>query len=251
MLLSVIIPAYNEEKTIREIIERVRRVPPRKEIVVVNDGSRDKTAAILDELKGYLAPDEFFSRLVVIHKKNGGKGSALRAGIAAASGDIILFQDADLEYDPKDYPGLIEPIVAGRTKAVMGSRLLAGGNIWVGGKPSFAYVRNHLGIRLITLLTNLLFGKHATDYEGCYKAFDAVLLKSIPLEADGFELDNELVCKLFRLGRTVMEVSTQYYPRSYEEGKKIKVRDGLKILWTIIRWRFAPIYLTSDKVRNK
>lgn len=238
MLLSIIIPAHNEERTIREIIDRVRRVRIPKEIIVVDDGSGDKTPAILNEIKRDYRPEEFFSSFTVIHKKNNGKGSALRAGIAEAKGDIVVFQDADLEYDPEDYHELIRPIVAGATDLVMGSRLRdTKQNLWAGGKPSMVYIRNHLGIRVITLLTNILYGQHATDYEGCYKAFRADLLKEIPLVANGFELDNELICKILRRGHRLQEVPIRYYPRSYEEGKKIRVSDGLTILWTIVKWR--------------
>ena len=217
----------------------MRRVRIPKEVIVVNDGSTDRTRSILDEMKARYEPEEFLSAFTVIHQKNNGKGSALRAGIAHARGDIILFQDADLEYDPEDYPVLIRPIVSGEADFVMGSRLLGDKErLWAGGRHRFAYIRNHLGIRLITLLTNVLYRQHATDYEGCYKVFRAVLVKNTPLEANGFEIDNEIVCKLLRRGHTMREVAIRYYPRSYEEGKKIRVRDGLKILWTIIKWRF-------------
>lgn len=238
MFLSVIIPAYNEEKTIREIVDRVKRVPLPKEIVIVDDGSKDATPKILDEVQRSTRSDEYLAEVRVIHKKNNGKGSALKAGIATARGDIIIFQDADLEYDPKDYPALLEPILRGEAEAAMGSRLLEKQNIWVGGRPNFSYLCNHIGIRLITLCTNWLYWNNATDYEGCYKVFRAELLKKIPIEADGFEFDNELVCKILRLGHKIKEVPIRYYPRAYEEGKKIKVRDGIKILWTIVRWRF-------------
>jgi len=238
-MLSVIIPAHNEENTIRAIIDRVRRVRIPKEVIVVDDGSTDRTRFILDELKASHEPEEFFSAFTVIHKKNGGKGSALRTGIAEARGDAILFQDADLEYDPEDYPALIRPIVSREADFVMGSRLLGDKErLWAGGRRRLAYMRNHLGIRAITLLTNVLYGQRATDYEGCYKAFRAGLLKNLSLEANGFEIDNEIVCKLLRRGRTMREVPIRYYPRSYEEGKKIRVRDGMKILWTILKWRF-------------
>lgn len=214
---------------------------------MVNDGSRDGTSRILDELKASEKPGPYLKNVVVLHKPNGGKGSALKAGIEAAQGDIIIiFQDADLEYDPADYPLIIQPILKGETKAVMGSRLVIEQNIWVGDRPSWKYLRNHLGIRAITLLTNLLFGKSYSDYEGCYKAFDAKLLKAIPIEADGFEFDNELACKIFRLGYDIKEVPIHYYPRSYEEGKKIKVRDGFKILWVIVKWRFKPFKVIYD-----
>ncbi|OGZ99941.1 MAG: hypothetical protein A3C07_02835 [Candidatus Sungbacteria bacterium RIFCSPHIGHO2_02_FULL_47_11] len=246
MLLSVIIPTYNEEKTIREIVDRVKRVPLPKEIVIVDDGSKDATPKILDEIRKSVRSDAYLAGVRVIHKKNGGKGSALKAGIAAARGDIIIFQDADLEYDPRDYPVLIRPIERGEVEVVMGSRLLEKQNIWVGGRPNFSYLRNHIGIRLITLITNWFFWNNATDYEGCYKAFRSELLKKIPIDADGFEFDNELVCKILRLGYKIKEVPIRYYPRAYEEGKKIKVRDGIKILWTIVKWRFKPFKMSTN-----
>lgn len=245
MLLSVIIPAYNEEKTIREIVEKVKSVPPRKEIIIVDDGSRDSTPRILDELKAGEQLSEYFSGFTIVHKSNGGKGSSLDAGVQAARGDIVIFQDADLEYDPADYEIVIQPIARGEVQAVIGSRILKKQNIWVGGKPSFAYLRNHIGIRLITWLTNVLFWNNATDYEGCYKAFRTSLIQKIPIEARGFEYDNELLCKIMRLGYKVKEVPIRYYPRSYAEGKKIKVRDGLIILWTIVKWRFKPFKIVE------
>ena len=150
MLLSVIIPAYNEEKTIARIADLARRVSVSKEIIIVDDGSSDGTAAILESLKAKECTDEIFAGFTVIRQKNSGKGSAIRAGIAAAQGDIILFQDADLEYDPEDYPLLIGPIREDRADAVMGSRILGKKNdFWVGGRPSFRYLRNHLGIHFV------------------------------------------------------------------------------------------------------
>lgn len=239
MLLSVVIPAYNEEKTIRKIVDRVRGVAIPKEIIIVDDGSKDSTPVILDEIKKGmdLAPD-VANHLVIIHKKNGGKGSALKAGIEAAKGDIIIFQDADLEYDPADYHVLVDPIISGEALVTMGSRLARKQNIWAEGTPTLRYFFNHLGVRLINTLTNWLYWNKATDYEGCYKAFRADLIKSVPLSTDGFEIDNEIVCKILRLGIKIKEVPIHYYPRSYQEGKKIKAKDGLKMLWTIIKWRF-------------
>ena len=239
MLLSVIIPTYNEEKTIREIVDRIKRVAIPKEIIMVDDGSKDSTPAILDEMKSAanLVPDTT-NRLVVVHKKNGGKGSALKIGIEAAKGDIIIFQDADLEYDPNDYQALLEPILSGQVQITMGSRLVYKQNIWAKGTPTLRYFLNHLGVRLINMLTNWLYWNRATDYEACYKAFRAAFIKSIPITADGFEIDNEIVCKILRLGFEIKEVPIHYHPRSYEDGKKIRIRDGFKMLWVIIKWRF-------------
>lgn len=239
MLLSVIIPVYNEEKTIREIVEKVKRVTLPKEIVIVDDGSRDSTRAILDAMEAEAEKSsDPANQLVIIHQKNGGKGSALKTGITIAKGDIIIFQDADLECDPGDYYALIEPIASGEVQTTMGSRFTQKQNIWVGGMPTPRYFLNHLGVRFIVLLTNLLYWNNATDYEGCYKAFAAELLKSLSIEANGFEIDNEIICKILRMGVKIKEAPIHYYPRSYEEGKKIKAKDGLKILWAIVKWRF-------------
>ncbi len=238
MKISVIIPVYNEDKTIKEIIGRVVAVPISKEIIVVNDGSSDGTGDILEEIKNDFKNDGN-NVLRILHKSNGGKGSALRAGINEASGEIIIFQDADLEYDPGDYPSLIAPILNGGYFGVMGSRfLLSGQNIWAEGRPTLRYLLNHLGLRAITFLTNILYSNDATDYEGCYKAFRTEVLRSFPIEADGFEIDNEIICKIFRRGGKIKEVPIRYYPRTYGKGKKIKPKDGFRILWTILKWRF-------------
>jgi dolichol-phosphate mannosyltransferase len=261
--LSVIIPVYNEEKTLRDIVNRIQAVviPLHSmvgqaqaagkaesvvlEIVLVDDGSVDSSPDILQDLKAHEQITDHFAGFTVIRQENGGKGAALKTGIAAARGNIVLFQDADLEYDPDDYPMMIKPIMSEEVEAVIGSRFLLDQNLFV-NKWNLAYLRNHLGIRMITLLTNVLYRFNATDYEGCYKAFSSSLIKSIPLEADGFEIDNELLCKIFRCGYQVQEVPIHYYPRSYDEGKKIKFRDGIIILWTIIRWRVKSMQLTKD-----
>lgn len=232
--LSVVIAAYNEEATIAEVIRRVQAasVPNvSKEIIVVDDGSRDMTAKILRGFPGIRA---FF------HETNLGKGGALRTGIAQATGDVILLQDADLEYNPEDYPVLIRPILEGRAELVLGSRFLYQGPRFFtkNGDPFFSH---YLGNKLIIALTNLLYGQKVSDYEGCYKAFTAHLARRVKVTANGFEFDNELVCKSIRQGFRLTEVPIQYKPRLYSEGKKIRCFDGLRILWTILKWRVLPV----------
>ncbi|HNX69528.1 MAG TPA: glycosyltransferase family 2 protein [Candidatus Omnitrophota bacterium] len=231
---SVIIAAYNEEATIAEVIRRVRAatVPGlEQEIVVVDDGSKDRTAEILRGIPGIVA---------LFHERNLGKGGALRTGIAHATGDILLLQDADLEYNPEDYPVLVRPIIEGRTELVLGSRFLYRGPRFFtrNGDPFFSH---YVGNKLIVGITNLLYGQKVSDYEGCYKAFTRDLRQRVNVHANGFEFDNELICKSLRLGYRLTEVPIQYRPRLYSEGKKISWRDGLRMLWTIVKWRFLPV----------
>lgn len=251
-LLSVIIPVYNEEKTVKKVVERVREVEVPKQIVIVDDGSTDSTPQVLEEIKNSFSPDNYNKKITILRKDNGGKGSAIKEGIKAAEGEIVIFQDADLEYDPQDYHIVIKPILNGEADAVLGSRLLKKQDLWVREGNWFVYFRNHLGIRLITLLTNWLYWYKATDYEGCYKAFYRTSLLQIPIEAQGFEYDNELVCKAFRLGLRFKEVPISYRPRSYREGKKIKFNHGMRMLWTIIKWRFAPfsVVKVDDEIKT-
>lgn len=234
MKLSIVIPAYNEEATIESIIRRVQAVDLgtiEKEIIVVNDGSRDGTERVLQGIPGirHLA-----------HERNSGKGSALTTGFQAATGDIILIQDADLEYDPRDYAAMIQPLLEGRADAVMGSRFILY-RIKLFGKRRSPYFFHYLGNQLITTVTNLLYGQRFTDYEGCYKAFLRPVVAATPVIARGFEFDNELMCKLLRKGARVVEVPIHYVPRTYESGKKITWRHGVIMLWTIIQWRVRPL----------
>ena len=234
MKLSVIIPAYNERSTIEAVVRRVQGVnlgPIEKEIIVVDDGSRDGTIEVLKVLSGIRH---------ILHERNAGKGAALTTGFQAATGDIVLIQDADLEYHPEDYRTVIQPIVDGACDAVMGSRFLLYKRKFFGKRRS-PYLTHYIGNKLIVDVTNLLYGQHFTDYEGCYKAFTRTILASTPVEAKGFEFDNELVCKLMRKGARIAEVPIHYTPRTYAHGKKINWKHGVIILWTIVKWRFLPM----------
>lgn len=230
--LSIIIPAYNEEETISELIERVRRADIgglAREIVVVDDGSKDRTGEILRTISGIVT---------VRHERNRGKGGALKSGFKAATGDILIIQDGDLEYDPQDYAAVLRPILEGRADAVLGSRFVHQRPAFFFGEHRSPFFTHYIGNIAIVFLTNLLYWHDATDYEGGTKAFTKALLDFFPLEAEGFECDNELVCKMLRRGRRIAEVPVAYTPRSYEQGKKIKWQDGMRMIWTIVKWRF-------------
>lgn len=234
MKLSVVIPAYNEERTVAETIQRVRAVDlggVELEIVVVDDGSQDQTREILKTIPGIR---------VVLHERNSGKGAAVKSGFRAATGDVLLIQDADLEYDPQDYGALLQPIVDGRAEAVIGSRFLLERLKFFGKGAKSPFFTHYIGNKLIVAITNGLYGHSATDYEGCLKAFSKKIVDSIPIDANGFEYDNELICKLLRRGHRIAEVPIKYRPRTYEEGKKIKWQDGVRMIWTIVKWRFRP-----------
>ena len=230
--LSVVIPAFNEKSTIGPLIERVRTAELsgwELEIVVVDDGSRDGTGELLEKIPGITLRR---------HPANKGKGAALKTGFAAATGDLLLIQDADLEYDPGDYPVLLAPFLAGRADVVMGSRFAYERPHFFFGERLSPFFSHYIGNITITGLTNLLYGYKATDYYACYKVFRANLARAVPVEADGFDFDNEFLCKLLRLGVRIEEVPVRYSPRSYEDGKKIKWKDGFKVIWSILKWRF-------------
>ncbi len=225
MKLSVIIPVYDEENTIQEILRQVRAVGIVDEIIVVDDGSTDKTRALLK------LEESQPCTTVIYQPFNQGKGAAVRAGIDKATGDILLIQDADLEYDPRDYPAMIRPIVEGRVKVAYGSRFLG---------PRKAMMFWHmLGNKALTLLTNVLYNTILSDMETCYKAFRADVIKSIPLHSKRFEFEAEITAKVLKRGHRIFEVPISYYGREYTEGKKITWREGPKAVWTLIKYRFV------------
>ncbi len=225
MKVSIVIPCYNEKNTIEKIVDAVRSAPvENKEIIVIDDGSNDGTQTLLREkLSG--AVDQ-----IIYHPTNRGKGAALRAGFEAASGDIILVQDADLEYSPKEYPLLLEPIISGKADAVFGSR-------FTGGRPHRVVFFWHMvGNRFLTLLSNMLTNLNLTDVETGFKAFQAPLIKSIQIEEDRFGFEPEITAKLAKKRCRIYEVGISYYGRTYEEGKKIGWRDGLRALYVIVKY---------------
>jgi glycosyltransferase involved in cell wall biosynthesis len=224
-LLSVVMPAFNERETIDEIIRRVLAVPVRIELIVVDDCSTDGTRDILKTLQAEMG----FK--LVLQPQNGGKGSALRAGFAQVTGDIVVIQDADLEYSPEEYPELIELICAGRADVVYGSRFL--------GRHRVFLFTHYLGNKLLTFITNVLYNTILSDMETCFKVMRVEVLRSFTLQSNGFGIEPELTAKIFKRRYRVYEIPITYDGRSYEEGKKITWRDGLVALWVLLKYRFS------------
>jgi glycosyltransferase involved in cell wall biosynthesis len=247
--LSVLIPCYNEIETIREIVDRVRSVPVavrvrdgkygktaspdgtvelllEKELVIVDDGSVDGTRDLLPELD--LLPEVF----VYYHERNRGKGAAVRTAIEKATGDIMIVQDADLEYDPRDYPALVQPILEGRAEVVYGSRFL-------GGPRKAMFFGHMLGNKALTLFTNILFDTILSDMETCYKVFSRKVADQLHLKSPGWGFDPEITAKILKRGYRIYEVPITYTGREYDEGKKISWRDGFTVMWTLLKYRLT------------
>lgn len=227
MKLSIIVPVFNEEKTIKEIITKIEKVvlPIEKEIIVVDDGSFDKTKIILNELK------KQFNFSLIENQKNQGKGAAIKTGFKRTTGDFIIIQDADLEYDPKDYPALLEPLLKNEVKIVYGSRLLV--------KNPYSSKFYFLGGQFLTLIFNLLFRTNLTDINTCYKVFKREVFENLELREKRFAFCEEVTCQLVKKGYKIKEVPIHYNPRSFEGGKKICWwKDGFRGLFTMIKYRF-------------
>jgi glycosyltransferase involved in cell wall biosynthesis len=223
MKLSVIIPAYNEKNSIKDIIAKVMAVPLEKEIIVVDDRSTDGTREILEGLR-------MEGVKTLFHELNKGKGAAIRTGIGAINGDIAIVQDADLEYDPMEYLKLIEPILSGKADAVYGSRF--------SGTARSMSLLHLIGNKFLTIATNILYGTKLTDMETCYKMVRSPVLKSLKLRANRFDFEPEITAKLLKKRIRIFEIPISYEGRGFEEGKKITWRDGITALWSLIKYRF-------------
>ena len=220
-------PVFNEKTTIVEIVERVRDAPYEKEIIIVDDASTDGTREILEQLA------EASDVTLLQHEKNRGKGAALRTGICVASGDVTIIQDADLEYDPFDYPKILNPILLGKADVVYGSRFIGGQSHRV------FYFWHSVGNKFLTLLSNALTGLNLTDMETCYKAFKTEIIKSVDLKEDRFGFEPEITAKLAQMRLRIYEVGISYSGRTYDEGKKIGWKDGVQAIWCIFKYNLT------------
>ena len=236
MKLSIIIPVFNEEKTILELLEKVEkvRIPDvEKEIIVVDDGSIDATASIISKFQ---VPSSKFK--FIKHKINQGKGAAVRTGIENATGDYIVIQDADLEYDPNDIKKLLIPVWENKAQVVYGTRLNRLPNL-AKDEKTLLFLTHYFGTRFLSLITSILYGQWITDMETCYKLFPKKVLKNIKLNAHSFDFEPEITAKLLKKGYKILEIPISTKPRGYDEGKKLNtIKDGSIALWTLLKYRF-------------
>ena len=226
--LSVIVPVYNERNTVVEVVRRMRAVELpdgiEREIIVIDDGSSDGTRDVLRQLGDSTVR-------ILVHGENRGKGAAVRTGLALATGDYVLIQDADLEYDPDDWPRLISPVMRGRARVVYGSRFT--------GERRNMLLLHWIGNRMLSLVTNILFNSTLSDMETCYKLVDRKLLVDLGLRSDHFDIEPEITAKILKRGIRIYEVPISYMGREFDEGKKITWRDGFAALWTLVKFRFG------------
>ena len=225
-LLSVVIPVYNEAGTISEVLDRVTFAPFRKEIIVVDDGSTDGTRQILEDTKNKAIK-------ICYHDRNYGKGRALQTGFSAATGDVVVVQDADMEYDPNEFQVLLNPILSGKADVVYGSRLAGH------GEHRVLYFWHYVGNRFLTLLSNVFTNINLTDMETCYKAFTRQALEGITIQENRFGFEPEITAKIAKKNLRIYEVPISYYGRTYDEGKKINWRDGMRALWCIFKYNIG------------
>jgi dolichol-phosphate mannosyltransferase len=226
MKLSVIIPVYNEERTLRQLFDKILKVGVEKEIIIIDDHSTDRSLEIIKEYT------KLENVKAIFHERNYGKGRAIRSGIEHVTGDIVIIQDADLEYEPEDYPKLMKPIVDGKTNVVYGSREL-------GTTHQHSYFSFYIGGKFLSWLTNFLYSSNITDEPTCYKVFRADLLKKIELRCIRFEFCPEVTAKVLKRGEQIVELPIHYYPRTKNEGKKIKWKDGIEAIWTLLKYKFV------------
>jgi len=225
-LLSVLVPVYNERDTLENLLRRVLAVPVDKEVIVVDDGSRDGTREVLARLVRELPIRALY------HERNRGKGAAIRTALAEAKGEFTIIQDADLEYDPEEYPRLLAPIVEGRANVVYGSRYLSHTN-------PLPFTHFKVAVLLLNAMANLLYGTHLTDEATCYKMFRTSLLQSLPLRCERFEFCPEVTARVAKRGEKILEIPIAYHYRTKAEGKKIGWNDGFEAIWTLLRYRFT------------
>lgn len=226
MKLSIIVPVYNERKTVEEILNRVEKMQLAHEIVIVDDGSTDGTREILAK---YAHQEPF---RVILHERNQGKGAAIRTGLQVACGDVILIQDADLEYDPREYPNLLKPIQEGVADVVYGSRFLGAPR-----RPILFW--NMVANKILTLVTNILYNNILTDMETGYKVFRREVIEGIRLRANRFDFEPEFTAKILKKKVRIFEVPITFYPRDYSEGKKIRMKDAFEAMWALLKYRFV------------